>query len=127
MKVIFEIFLKFLQHEGDFPGWKEGNFQNGGEKIGQAIPHGKQYLAEHTEINPTPCQQPGGDVHPNHAVPGDHGPDKQRGGGRRPEENVQHAAQPTPGDSHPQNAKQVIENPQRQPQHHRPGEGCRLS
>ena len=116
MKVIFRNFFYFFtdrqkacDRKGEQPPQKS-------QKVGEKIAQLEGPAAEKQKVGHGSAQDGGHQKKAHPPVPHGHGVDEEGRRHQQPEHQVQEAAHNPPGDAHPQNAKQVVQQAHRHPQ-----------
>ena len=127
MEEFFCLFSDFFIKKKDCPKGKGDDSPYKSHKIRRQIAQAENPAAEQGKIDRRSRQHAQNHIDPHFPVPRRHRVDKQGGGGRRPEQQIQHSPHSPQADTHPDHPEHVVQHAHRAAQQHRPAEEGRLS
>lgn len=123
MKVIFCGFGVFFANSAKAPDRKGANVTDLRKKIGSSVAKGQYKLRKQQEINGRAAEKSGNEIETDLPVPGRDDIEKKADGDEKPEQQVQQRPQQAEVYPDPQDAEQVIDHADGQPQDQRPHKG----
>lgn len=127
MKDIFQSFFNFFRAAPQKERRQADQADRRGQGIGQKLPQREDPGAERQKIEDRAAEQGQQNIKAHLAPGGGNDVEKQGGGDRRPEQQVQHRAKHAPAQAAAQQTQQVVQRAHPQPQGDRAGQGGGLT